>query len=144
MINLCNCKRNSKNDENKFTYFGLRNDEYNCITISVRIPRAFIFSITRTKTDQHLSNLFLIQNGCSQPKEGFNFGDFSLNGAKVRIGMIGYRECKGEEAESRIGFGTEGSSGGMDPNNTCGNAAAMIGVHNNTKSIKAFCYILIK
>jgi len=44
---------------------------------------------------------------------------------------------------SRIGFGTDGSVGGMDTNNACGNEAidALLGLR---KSIKAFCYIFIK
>lgn len=77
------------------------------------------------------------------PKEGFNVhASNEVNGAKARIGVIGFKTCGGEP-ESRIGLGTEGSSGGMDTSNTCGNEATK-GADNGAKSIKAFCYVLLK
>ncbi|KAL9985165.1 hypothetical protein ACROYT_G007535 [Oculina patagonica] len=97
-------------------------------------------NIERSKW-KSLINGSSMHNGCSTAKEGFNFEDSS---AKVRIGMIGYKNCGGGgEATSRIGFGTEGSSGGMDSSNSCGNEATS-GADNGEKSIKAFCYIFIK
>ena len=65
-----------------------------------------------------------------------------MNGAKARIGLIGFKTCN-DEPVSRIGFGTEGSSGGMDTNNTCGNEATE-GADNGRQSIKAFCFVLLK
>ena len=44
---------------------------------------------------------------------------------------------------SRIGFGTDGSAGGMDTNNSCGNEFFDASAGANV-SIKAFCYIFIK
>jgi len=84
-----------------------------------------------------------MHNSCSPPKEGFNVhASRRADGAKARIGLIGYEKC-GDEPVSRIGFGTEGSSGGMDTNNTCGNEATA-SADNGNKTIKAFCYILLK
>lgn len=80
---------------------------------------------------------------CSGRNEGFNVeGSGGANGAKARIGLIGYESC-GKDPVSRIGFGTEGSSGGMDNNNTCGNEATA-SADKGEKSMKAFCYILLK
>ncbi|KAJ7321497.1 hypothetical protein OS493_034551 [Desmophyllum pertusum] len=82
-------------------------------------------------------------NVCSR-SEGFNVRPgSSANGAKARIGLVGFKTCGSGDPVSRIGFGTEGGSGGMDSNNTCGNEATAVAV-NGFKSIKAFCYILIK
>jgi len=84
-----------------------------------------------------------MHNSCTTPKEGFNVhASNGADGAKARIGLIGYKDCEGEPM-SRIGFGTEGSSGGMDTSNTCGNEATA-SADNGNKTIKAFCYILLK
>lgn len=83
-----------------------------------------------------------MDNKCT-PKDGFNVKPSSgANGAKARIGLIGYKNCVSDPV-SRIGFGTEGSSGGMDNSNTCENEATD-SADEGKKSMKAFCYILLK
>ncbi|KAM7449750.1 hypothetical protein ABFA07_002416 [Porites harrisoni] len=76
--------------------------------------------------------------------EGFNVHPSGcINGPRARIGIISQQIDCNQTVVSRIGFGTDGSVGGMDTNNTCGNEAvdARLG---HRKSIKAFCYIFIK
>jgi len=79
---------------------------------------------------------------CSSPKEGFNVAPNGANGARARIGLVGHKDCN-QPADSRIGFGTDGDNGGMDPSNTCGNEATDVS-NGGVTSIKAFCYIFIK
>ena len=59
------------------------------------------------------------------------------------MGIISQKKDCNQTVVSRIGFGTDGSVGGMDTNNTCGNEA-VDAVRGLRKSIKAFCYIFIK
>ncbi|XP_027042945.1 uncharacterized protein LOC113670930 [Pocillopora damicornis] len=92
-------------------------------------------------------------NGSSMPencsnseKSGFNVHqESSAAGAKARLGLIARSRdpCVGDP-DTRIGFGTAGSIGGTDPNNTCGNVYISSSGALINKSIKAFCYIFIK
>lgn len=59
-------------------------------------------------------------------------------GAKARIGIIGFPDGCDQTAQSRIGFGTEGSFFQMDNSNSCGNQL------RNLTSMKAFGYIFVK
>lgn len=82
---------------------------------------------------------FPFQDNCPTAKEGFNVGAV---GARARIGLVGHKSCD-KPADSRIGFGTDGDNGGMDPSNTCGNEATDVS-NGAVTSVKAFCYIFIK
>lgn len=72
--------------------------------------------------------------------QGFNsINDYDLGtGAKARIGIIGFPVHCNQPAQSRIGFGTEGSFYLMDNSNSCGNQL------RNLTSMKAFGYIFVK
>ena len=79
-----------------------------------------------------------LQTYCNQ--EGFNSGGEIPDGAKARIGIIGNEQNDCSSCDSRIGFGTGGSS---DDSNTCGNQAAF-SPDNGDKDIKAMGYILVQ
>ena len=68
-----------------------------------------------------------------------------MESAKARLGLIARsRDPCDDDPDARIGFGTTGSIGGTDPNNTCGNVYISSSGALINKSIKAFCYIFIK
>jgi len=98
-------------------------------------------TLGRPKWKSLIDGSSMHNNSCTS-REGFNVHANGVNGAKARIGLIGFKTCN-DEPVSRIGFGTEGSSGGMDTNNTCGNEATE-GADNGRQSIKAFCFVLLK
>ena len=83
-----------------------------------------------------------LQLNCN--KEGFNtLVDF----AKARIGILGNDVNDCLRCDSRIGFGTGGSDGhsNMDDSNTCGNKAAKhFNPDNGEKHIKAMGFILVQ
>lgn len=92
-------------------------------------------------------------NGSSMPencpnskRSGFNVQrGHSMKSAKARLGLIARsRDSCDDDPDARIGFGTTGSIGGMDPNNTCGNEYISSSGPAINISIKAFCYIFIK
>lgn len=79
-----------------------------------------------------------LQTACL--KEGFNVGS---DGTSARIGIIGNQEKHCNSPDSRIGFGTAGSSCGQDKSNSAGNEARCRS-NNGNKSIKGFGYILAR
>ena len=79
-----------------------------------------------------------LQINCNQ--EGFNSIGLSQIHAKARIGVISNQEKDCNSCDSRIGFGTGGST---DDSNTCGNQAAF-SPDNGDKDIKAMGYILVQ
>ncbi|XP_078360835.1 putative skeletal organic matrix protein 5 isoform X1 [Oculina patagonica] len=79
-----------------------------------------------------------LQTNCNQ--EGFNSIGGCKQCAKARIDILGNQENDCNSCDSRIGFGTGGST---DDSNTCGNEAA-IGPDNGDKHIKAMGYILVQ
>ena len=72
--------------------------------------------------------------GFNSINEDYDFG----NGAKARIGIIGFPGRCNQTAQSRIGFGNEGSYYQMDNSNSCGNQL------RDLTSMKAFGYIFVK
>ena len=77
----------------------------------------------------------VLQTNCN--KEGFNSAGSVKGYSKARIGILGNNERDCKTPDSRIGFGTGGSS---DDSNTCGNNG-----HDNGKTkIKAMGYILVQ
>ena len=76
-----------------------------------------------------------LQPNCN--KEGFNTAGSAKDHSKARIGILGNNERDCASTDSRIGFGTGGSS---DDSNTCGNHG-----HDNGKTkTKAMGYILVQ
>ena len=75
-----------------------------------------------------------LQTNCN--KEGFNTASGKGYYSRARIGILGNNEKDCATCDSRIGFGTGGSS---DDSNTCGNNG-----HSNGKKIKAMGYILVQ
>ena len=91
----------------------------------------------------------LIDESSLQPEcnmEGFNtkFPTASDDSAFTRIGIISNNGKHCNSCNSRIGFGSGGTRGGMDGTNSCGNEAIAFKSDNGEKHIKANCYILIK
>lgn len=82
----------------------------------------------------------LVSGSSLQPKcnrEGFNV----LNMA--RIGIVSNQDNNCNSPESRIGFGTAGSSCGQNDKNSAGNEARC-GGDNGNKSIKGFGYVFVQ
>ena len=80
-----------------------------------------------------------LQKNCN--KEGFNaVGGNLRHYSKARIGIIGNNEKDCKTCNSRIGFGTGGSS---NKANSCGNEAKWF-PDNGEKHIKAMGYILVQ
>ena len=88
-------------------------------------------SLGRNTWKKLIGSQVSLQRNCN--KEGFNVAATSW--AKVRIGILGNNENDCKTCDSRMGFGTGGSSGKI---NTCGN------VHYGKKNIKAMGYILVQ
>ena len=85
-----------------------------------------------------------LQPNCDM--EGFNVlsPTGSSNAAITRIGIIRNNEGDCDSCNSRIGFGSAGSRGGQDDDNSCGNEAIAYYSDNGEKHIKANCYILVQ
>ena len=79
-----------------------------------------------------------LQSNCNQ--EGFNSDVPSHSVSKARIGIIANEQNDCNSCDSRIGFGTGGTSGN---HNTCGNWAHH-GGDNGDKDIQAMGYILVQ
>ena len=85
-----------------------------------------------------------LQRNCNM--EGFNVKppDGQLNYAVTRIGLMANNERHCRSCDSRIGFGSNGSSLGQHDDNSCGNESAYKGSDNGEKHIKANCFILLQ
>jgi len=81
-----------------------------------------------------------LQTHCNN--EGFNSVGGSKSYARARIGILGNNERDCKTCDSRIGFGTGGTT---DNSNTCGNNAIKGHTSDNgAKNIKAMGYILVQ
>ena len=85
-----------------------------------------------------------LQKNCNM--EGFNVKppNEKLDAAVTRIGILGNNEDSCRSCNSRIGFGSKGSSLGQYDDNSCGNESAKKGSDNGIKHIKANCFILVQ
>ena len=85
-----------------------------------------------------------LQRNCNM--EGFNVKPSSRQNhhAVTRIGILGNNQDDCRSCNSRIGFGSEGSSHGQQDVNSCGNESAERGNDNGEKRIKANCFILLQ
>ena len=91
----------------------------------------------------------LLANSSLQKKcnmEGFNVkpSDGKNDTAVTRIGLLGGNNNDCRSYDSRIGFGSKGSSFGQYDDNSCGNESAKKGNDNGVKHIKANCFILLQ
>ena len=85
-----------------------------------------------------------LQQNCNM--EGFNVKptDGGRNAAVTRIGILGNNEVNCRSCNSRIGFGSKGSRGGQNKDNSCGNESINVGADNGEKHIEANCFILLQ
>ncbi|XP_044173439.1 uncharacterized protein LOC114973131 [Acropora millepora] len=85
-----------------------------------------------------------LQRNCNM--EGFNVKPSSRQNhhAVTRIGILGNNQDECRSCNSRIGFGSEGSSHGQQDDNSCGNESAERGNDNGEKRIKANCFIFLQ
>ncbi|XP_067038686.1 uncharacterized protein [Acropora muricata] len=84
-----------------------------------------------------------LQRNCNM--EGFNVrpSEGQNDPAITRIGILGNNENDCRSCNSRIGFGSEGSRGGQNKGNSCGNESSG-DADNGEKHIKANCFILLQ
>ena len=126
--------------------------ETNWITVSYNASS--LHSLMSTKT-HHATNVSRsewkslladssLQMNCNM--EGFNVKhpNEKLDAAVTRIGILGNNEDNCRSCNSRIGFGSKGSSFGQYDDNSCGNESAKKGNDNGIKHIKANCFILVQ
>ncbi|KAK2558373.1 putative skeletal organic matrix protein 5 [Acropora cervicornis] len=85
-----------------------------------------------------------LQRNCNM--EGFNVkpSEGQNDPAVTRIGLLGGNNNDCRSYDSRIGFGSKGSSFGQYDDNSCGNESAKKGNDNGVKHIKANCFILLQ
>ena len=85
-----------------------------------------------------------LQRNCNM--EGFNVkpSEGQKDAAVTRIGILGNNENHCRSCNSRIGFGSGGSRGGQNKDNSCGNEFIKFGKDKRKKSIKANCFILLQ
>lgn len=78
--------------------------------------------------------------------EGFNVkpSGGENDAAVTRIGILGNNGNNCRSCNSRIGFGSKGSSLRQHDDNSCGNESANSGADNGEKHIKANCFILVQ
>ncbi|XP_067036378.1 uncharacterized protein [Acropora muricata] len=78
--------------------------------------------------------------------EGFNVkpSGGKNDTAVTRIGLLGDNNYDCRSYDSRIGFGSKGSSYGQHDDNSCGKESAKKGNDNGVKHIKANCFILLQ
>ena len=80
--------------------------------------------------------------------EGFNVrpSDGENNAAVTRIGILGNNEDHCRTCNSRIGFGSGGSKGGQNKDNSCGNEFINFKDDQDKRktSIKANCFIVLQ
>lgn len=79
-----------------------------------------------------------LQSYCN--KEGFNV---SLNGARIRLGILANQETDCSSSESRLGIGGAGNGCSQDNNNSAGNTATC-SPDNGNQNIKVFAYIFVR
>ena len=84
-----------------------------------------------------------LQMNCNM--EGFNVkpSDGGNNAAVTRIGILGNNGKNCRSCDSRIGFGSKGSSFGQHDDNSCGNESGKR-AGKGKKHIKANCFILVQ
>ncbi|XP_022804043.1 uncharacterized skeletal organic matrix protein 5-like [Stylophora pistillata] len=97
-------------------------------------------SLGRSKWKKLIGSQSSLQANCN--KEGFNAVGSSRRSSRARIGIIGNNEKDCASTDSRIGFGTGGST---DDKITCGNYAIKgYTSDNGEKHVKAMGYILVQ
>ena len=84
-----------------------------------------------------------LQNNCNM--EGFNVKPSNKKKfAATRIGILGNNQDDCLSCDSRIGFGSKGSTLGQYNDNSCGNESPEGDADNGEKHVKANCFILLQ
>ena len=97
-------------------------------------------SLGRSTWKKLIGSQASLQANCN--KEGFNVVGGSKHYARARIGILGNEVKHCNDCNSRIGFGTGGTT---DDSNTCGNNCIKgTTADNGPKNIKAIGFILVQ